>query len=81
MLPVIAWKVYCADGSIHTANPEAIPQNVQVVIYYHEPPYRTLAYGDDTYNVMGQTISGSWMVEEDYLAMVDTALADTEIPK
>jgi hypothetical protein len=83
MLPVLGWKIYRADNSVwnssaHTA--QQIPDGIQVVIFYHEPPYRTLAYGDDSYTVDGHTLTGVWMDEAAYYQLVNRALADEVWP-
>ena len=80
MLPVIGWRVYCADGSTYTQNPESIPATVEVVIYFHEYPFRTLAYGEDTYEVDGVTLFGREMPEAEFYAMLERAVADMEWP-
>lgn len=80
MLPVVGWRVYCADGSTYTQNPEQIPPTVEVVIYFHEYPYRTLDYGLDFYELDGVTLVGKEMPEVDYYALLDRALADMEWP-
>lgn len=80
MLPVVGWRVYCADGTTYTQNPESIPPSVQVVVFFHAQPFRTLAYGEDFYEVDGVTLTGLEIPESDYYALLQQALADMEWP-
>lgn len=49
MLPVRSWRIYYADGSTFTSEDgtwaEAPPFGVQCVVYYHEPPLKTVDGG------------------------------------
>jgi len=49
MLPIKAWRIYYADGSTFTSEDgawaEAPPFAAQAVVYYHEPPYKTIDNG------------------------------------
>jgi hypothetical protein len=49
VLPVKSWTVYYADGSTFTSEQgtwaEVPPFGVQAVVYYHEPPLKTLDGG------------------------------------
>lgn len=76
MLPVVGWRVYCSDGSTYTSNPESIPPTVQVVVYFHEYPYRTIDSGTDTYVVDGVTLYGAWMDEAGLAAIQQAAFED-----
>lgn len=80
MLPVVAWKIYCSDGKVYTTAPDQIPRDVQVVIYYHEPPYRTIDCGEDTYTVDGITVFGKWMDTEGFERLLLQAATDHQIP-
>jgi hypothetical protein len=81
MMPVIGWRVYCADGSTYDRDPHLIPPTVQAVVYFHEYPYRTLAHGEDTYEVDGVTLHGAWMDYDQFLAIVQRSAADMGWPK
>lgn len=79
MLPIVGWKIYRADGLVYASSThdiEDVPDGIQVLIFFHEHPYRTLAYGEDTYEVEGRTLTGVWMQEDDYYALVARAHAD-----
>lgn len=80
MLPVIGWRVYCADGTSYTRDAHLIPPTVQVVVNFHAPPYRTLEYGADTYRVDGVTLRGAWMTDEAFARVVACAHADRDWP-
>ena len=80
MLPVVGWRVYCADGSTYTSNPQDIPPTVQVVVYFHEYPYRTLGSGTDTYEVEGVTLYGAWMDEAGLEVILRAAFEDMAWP-
>lgn len=79
-LPVRAWRVYCSSGDTYTSNPSAIPSDVQAVVFFHDHPYRTLAYGDDFYEVDGVTLVGREIPVDEYYRILDVALADVEWP-
>lgn len=79
-LPVRAWRVYCSSGDRYTSNPAAIPPDVQVVVYFHDYPYRTLAYGEDFYEVDGVTLEGREIALSEFYRIVDAAFADMEWP-
>jgi hypothetical protein len=81
MLPIIGWRVYCADGSTYERDPQNIPAAVQVVIYFHEYPFRTIASGDDEYEVDGVTLYGLEISEADYYALFERAYADMDWPR
>lgn len=80
-LPVRAWRVYDSEGKTYTTDPAAIPPDVQVVVYFHDAPYRTLAYGDDQYVVEGVTLYGREMALDRYLEIVDRAFHDHDWPR
>jgi hypothetical protein len=75
MLPIKAWRIYYADGSAYdsTMGPwaEAPPFGVECVVWYHEPPYKTLYGGEpgnDVYIYKGEEEyeglkMGMWMDE------------------
>ena len=46
MLPVKAWRIFYADGSTFDSTQgkwaEAPPFGVSCVVWYHEPPYKTI---------------------------------------
>jgi hypothetical protein len=50
MLPIKSWRIYYADGSTFDSTQgtfaEAPPFGVQCVVYYHDPPYKTLSGPD-----------------------------------
>lgn len=80
MLPVLAWRVYCADGSTYTSDPQSIPSTVQAVVYFHAHPYRTVDYGNDFYEVDGVTLVGKEIPLDEFLAIKDRADNDMEWP-
>lgn len=49
MLPIKSWRIYYADESTFDSTmgtwAEAPPFGVQCVVYYHEPPYKTIDKG------------------------------------
>ena len=49
MLPIRAWRVFYADGSTFDSTQgswaQAPPFGVQVVVWYHDPPYKTVDLG------------------------------------
>ena len=49
MLAVKAWRIFYADGSTYSSEDgtwaDAPPFGVQCVVYYHEPPYKTIDKG------------------------------------
>jgi len=51
MLPIKAWRVYYADGSTFTSEDGSMAEaplfGVQCVVYYHDPPYKTLSSPDE----------------------------------
>ncbi len=55
MLPIKAWRIYYADGSTFHSGmgtwAEAPPFGVQCVVWYHDPPYKTLYRGEDGNNI------------------------------
>ncbi len=83
MLPIIGWKIYRADGAVFSSSTHDIsevPDGIQVVIFYHEQPYRDIAYGEDSYIVEGRVFTGVWMDENKYYELVQTAFADEVLP-
>jgi hypothetical protein len=80
-LPVRAWRVYGSQGETYTAQPECIPRDVQVVVYFHDARHRTLAYGEDEYTVDGVTLYGREIAFEDYWRLVERALNDWDFPE
>ena len=51
MLPVRAWRIFYADGSSFSsadgAWADAPPFGLTCVVWYHDPPYKTLETGGD----------------------------------
>lgn len=80
MLPVLAWRVYCADGSAYTTDAKSIPATVQAVVYFHAYPYRTVDYGNDFYEVDGVTLTGLEIPLEEFEAIRKRADEDMEFP-
>lgn len=90
MLPVKSWRIYYADGSTFSSTDgtwaEAPAFGVQVIVYYHVPPYKTLqTEGDDTsiYYYLGEDNleghkMGLWMDEEGFYRIVDAAIESSE---
>lgn len=80
MLRVVGWRVYCEGGVTYESDPQSIPPTVQVVVWFHAPPYRTLEAGQDFYEVDGVLLTGKEIPLADYEAIRATALADVEWP-
>lgn len=82
MLPVQGWKIYRSDGSVYTSadGVAGVPDGIQIVVWYHAPPYRTLEWGEDIYTVDGRTFTGVWMAEPEFYALCDRAFNDREWP-
>jgi hypothetical protein len=80
MLPYVGWKVYCENGEIYTSDPESIPDTVQVIMYYHEKPYRTTEHGLDYYNLEGHILYGKEIHIDKFMEILDTAMNDMEWP-
>lgn len=86
MLLIKAWRVFYADGSTYDSTmgtwAQAPPFGVQCVVYYHEPPYKTLMSGRDVYGYEGRVGEqfikmGLWMDEEGLHRIQSLALAST----
>jgi hypothetical protein len=49
MLPIRAWRIYYADGSTFSSEDgtwaDAPPFGLKCVVWYHEPPYKTIDSG------------------------------------
>lgn len=77
MLPVIGWRLWYGDGTIVSSDQsswDAAPdQNVQVLEWLHEPPYRTLCYGEDEYRLTPDATPkfGRWMELSAFEQLVD----------
>jgi hypothetical protein len=77
MMPVLGWRLHYGDGSIFThldgAWEVAPSENVQILEYLHEAPYRTLAYGHDEYRLTPDSAVkfGNWMDLAAFEAMVE----------
>jgi len=97
MLPIKSWRILYADGSEFTSLDgtwaEAPPFGVQCVVYYHEPPFKTLGsggpegndyvwQGDDTHPDYAGLKMGLWMDREGFYRIQDLALQSTapEVP-
>jgi hypothetical protein len=81
MLESLGWRVYCADGTTYTSDPSAIPPTVQGVVFFHAPPYRTVSYGRDTYEVEGVTLTGAWLPDDEFEAIRLAMMADEGWPE
>lgn len=90
MLPVKSWRIYYADESTFSSEDgtwaEAPPFGLTCVVWYHEPPYKTV----DTGGVEGvvyyqsdefsgtDTKLGLWIDGESYYRIVDLARRSVE---
>lgn len=58
MMRVLGWRLWYGDGSTYSNRDgswaDAPADNVQALELAHEPPYRTLVYGIDTYELEGE---------------------------
>jgi hypothetical protein len=76
MMPVVGWRLWYGDGTTFDSGQgswdQAPAQNVQVLEYLHEPPYRTLSYGEDEYRLTPESAPkwGKWMDEAAFHALV-----------
>lgn len=82
-LPIIGWRVWLTDGTAleSAANAwEDVPDEVQVLCFYHERPYRTFVYGRDEYEVPESDVKklGQWMQPDDFYALVKVAEGSAE---
>ena len=85
MLPIKSWRIHYADGSTFDSTmgtwAEAPPFGVQCVVYYHEPPFKTLqveANDESIYSYLGAEgyegmKFGLWMDTEGYYRILDAA--------
>lgn len=82
MLPIKSWRIYYADESTFSSEDgswaEAPPFGVQCVVYYHEPPHKTLDVNPEgvyTYQAEGypDVKLGLWMDAEGYYRIMDLA--------
>jgi hypothetical protein len=83
MMPTLGWKVWTSDSVYNSVEHPAseIPPDVQVVVYYHPHPYRTMDSGEDYYQVDGVTLVGKEIPYEDFLAIQAQAFEDMEWPE
>jgi hypothetical protein len=89
MLPIKAWRIFYADGSTFDSTQgtwaEAAPFGVEAVVYYHDPPCKTLEHGtrDGVYHYRGDgwpddVKMGLWMDADGYYRIVDLAARSVE---
>jgi hypothetical protein len=85
MLPVKAWRIFYSDQSTFSSEDgtwaEAPPFGLQCVVWYHEPPYKTLDsggtegvfyYQSDEFSTTGTKL-GLWIDGEDHYRIMDLA--------
>lgn len=83
MLPIRAWRIFYADGSTFDSTQgtwaQAPPFGVQVVVWYHDPPYKTLDQARDIYTLEGEAgvKMGLFMDEEGFYRIQDLAMRST----
>lgn len=79
---IIGWKVWTSDGVFNSADHQAkdVPPDVQVVVYYHPFPYRTMSDGEDFYEVDGVTLVGKEIDYDKFLAIQAAAFEDMRWP-
>jgi hypothetical protein len=83
VLPIRAWRVFYADGSTFDSTQgtwaEGPPFGVQCVVWYHDPPYKTLDQGVDVYVHEGEggVKMGLFVDEEGYRRVQDLAMRST----
>jgi hypothetical protein len=89
VLPIKSWRIYYADESYFDSSmgtwAEAPPFGVQCVVWYHEPPYKTLYRGEpgnDVYVFHGEgdyegLKMGMWMDSDGLHRIHDLATAST----
>lgn len=86
-LPVIAWKVFYADGltvdSTCSSWEEAPSEGVQVVMVYHPNGFRTVVRGRDAYTLPSASARkfGLEIPLDDYRAILARAMADPWRPE
>ena len=85
MLPIESWRIYYADGSTFSSDDgtwaEAPAFGLQCVVWYHEPPYKTLDSGGTGGVVYYQSDEfagtdvklGLWQDAESYYRVMDLA--------
>ncbi|MDF2757816.1 MAG: hypothetical protein K0S99_448 [Thermomicrobiales bacterium] len=77
-----AWAIYYGDGGVWPSDAgdwkDAPDQGVQVVVVYHDPPYRTLYDGRDVYYAEGRTYPkyGQQISDADFYRIQDNARTD-----
>lgn len=78
-LPVIGWRIIYGDGSVYSSDDgtwdDAPSNDVQILEYLHEPPYRTFTYAEDEYQLTPEHSKkfGAWMEEGAFYALVAAA--------
>lgn len=83
MLPVLGWRIYRADGSTYSSSTHDIkdvPDGIQIVIWFHPTPYRTIDCGEDIYSVDGRILNGELMDTDAYYALLAQAVVDEVWP-
>ena len=77
------WRVWTSEDVYDSVNHKAsdVPDDVQIVMYYLEPPNRHVVMGEDFYEVDGVTLAGTYMEKEAFWDIADRAMADMEWPK
>lgn len=88
MLPIKSWCIYYSDGSTFTSKDgtwaEAPPFGVQCVVYYHEPPHKTLDINSEgVYIYQEEGFSnevklGLWMDSRGYYRIMNLARESVE---
>jgi hypothetical protein len=85
MLPVKAWRIFYADGSTFDSSQgawaDAPPFGLACVVWYHEPPFKTVDTGGTSGVVTFQSEEfagsdvklGLWVDGESYYRVMDLA--------
>jgi hypothetical protein len=83
VLPVLGWKIFRADGSVWSSAEYSVwevPDEIQAIVLYHAPPFRTMELGEDFYSLDGRMLAGKWMDTAAYYALVNQAFLDEVWP-
>lgn len=76
------WRIWYSDGSVFSSElgswEEAPNQDVQALVIFHEPPYRTIIAGEDEYVLPGESeVKYGRAIDEDIFQSIEiTAASD-----
>jgi len=82
-MQILGWKVWTSDAVYNSVEHSAsdIPPDVQIIMYYLDPPQRHVEMGEDFYQLDGVTLEGKYMDLDALWEVADRAMSDMEWPK